>query len=79
MGSTLIGPLIDRWISEPFMKPILQSATSALQSGSAEVINSHDQYEVFNDPRAVRCQSSHTLANLIIDYWYISQTQRTRF
>ncbi|CAE6433141.1 unnamed protein product [Rhizoctonia solani] len=37
---------------EPFMKPILQSATTALQSGSAEVINSHDQYEVFNDPRA---------------------------
>ncbi|ELU41867.1 heterokaryon incompatibility protein HET-C [Rhizoctonia solani AG-1 IA] len=37
---------------EPFMKPILQSATTALQSGSAEVINSHDQYEVFNDPHA---------------------------
>ncbi|KAJ1311238.1 hypothetical protein OPQ81_009738 [Rhizoctonia solani] len=37
---------------EPFMKPILQSATTALQTGSAEVINSHDQYEVFNDPRA---------------------------
>ncbi|KAG8680604.1 hypothetical protein FRC09_018115, partial [Ceratobasidium sp. 395] len=37
---------------EPLMKPILQSATTALQSGSAEVINSHDQYEVFNDPRA---------------------------
>lgn len=35
------------------MKPILQSATGALQSGSAEVINSHDQYEVFNDPKAV--------------------------
>ncbi|KAF8680122.1 Heterokaryon incompatibility protein Het-C [Rhizoctonia solani] len=38
---------------EPFMKPILQSATTALQSGSAEVINSHDQYEVFNDPHAL--------------------------
>ncbi|KAG9126619.1 hypothetical protein FRC07_002769 [Ceratobasidium sp. 392] len=37
---------------EPLMKPVLQSATTALQSGSAEVINSHDQYEVFNDPRA---------------------------
>lgn len=32
----------------------MQSATTALQDGSAEVINSHDQYEVFNDPRAVR-------------------------
>lgn len=41
------------------MKPILQSATTALQSGSAEVINSHDQYEVFNDPRAVGRTSVH--------------------
>ena len=41
------------------MKPILQSATNALQTGSAEVINSHDQYEVFNDPRAVGGLSMH--------------------
>ena len=39
---------------EPFMKPILQSATGGLHSVSAEVIDKHDQYEVFNDPRAVR-------------------------
>jgi hypothetical protein len=36
------------------MKPILQSATGGLHSVSAEVIDKHDQYEVFNDPRAVR-------------------------
>jgi hypothetical protein len=28
------------------MKPILASATTALGEGSAEVVNSHDQYEV---------------------------------
>lgn len=38
---------------EPFLKPLLQTATTQLASTSAEVINSHDQYEVFNDPRAV--------------------------
>jgi hypothetical protein len=48
-----VGGTADMKGVEPFMKPILQSATTALQSGSAEVINSHDQYEVFNDPRAV--------------------------
>ncbi|PPR00750.1 hypothetical protein CVT24_000775 [Panaeolus cyanescens] len=37
---------------EPFLKPILKSATSGLQSASGEVIDTHDQYEVFNDPRA---------------------------
>ncbi|KAG8732187.1 hypothetical protein FRC11_000102 [Ceratobasidium sp. 423] len=48
---------------EPFMKPILQSATTALQTGSAEVINSHDQYEVFNDPRA-----SHSV-RMVVNAW----------
>ncbi|KIY69310.1 Het-C-domain-containing protein [Cylindrobasidium torrendii FP15055 ss-10] len=37
---------------EPFLKPVLKSATAGLSSASAEVIDSHDQYEVFNDPRA---------------------------
>ncbi|KAG6873655.1 hypothetical protein C0995_012588 [Termitomyces sp. Mi166 len=37
---------------EPFLKPILKTSTSALSEISGEVINSHDQYEVFNDPRA---------------------------
>ncbi|KAL4066987.1 heterokaryon incompatibility protein Het-C-domain-containing protein [Scleroderma yunnanense] len=57
-----LGPLIEK-ISEsisvfvfttvePFVKPILQTATSGLQLASGEVINSHDQYEVFNDPLA---------------------------
>ncbi|KAG1747356.1 Het-C-domain-containing protein [Suillus lakei] len=37
---------------EPFLKPILETATSGLSSASSEVINKHDQYEVFNDPYA---------------------------
>ncbi|KAK0457999.1 heterokaryon incompatibility protein HET-C [Desarmillaria tabescens] len=37
---------------EPFVKPLLQTATTGLAEASNEVINSHDQYEVFNDPRA---------------------------
>ncbi|TFK19444.1 Het-C-domain-containing protein [Coprinopsis marcescibilis] len=37
---------------EPFLKPLLKSATSGLHSASQEVIDKHDQYEVFNDPRA---------------------------
>ena len=35
------------------MKPILKSATSGLSTVSGEVIDNVDQYEVFNDPRAV--------------------------
>lgn len=59
-----LGPLVERITEsisvfvfttiEPFLKPILQSATSGLQAASAEVVDKHDQYEVFNDPRAVR-------------------------
>ncbi|KAF8637884.1 hypothetical protein AX17_002507 [Amanita inopinata Kibby_2008] len=37
---------------EPFIKPLLKTATSGLALASGEVINNHDQYEVFNDPRA---------------------------
>ncbi|KAI6129492.1 heterokaryon incompatibility protein Het-C-domain-containing protein [Pisolithus croceorrhizus] len=37
---------------EPFVKPVLQTATNGLQLASAEVVNTHDQYEVFNDPLA---------------------------
>lgn len=40
---------------EPFLKPIMKTATAGLSSASGEVINNHDQYEVFNDPRAVSC------------------------
>ncbi|KAF6744747.1 heterokaryon incompatibility protein Het-C-domain-containing protein [Ephemerocybe angulata] len=57
-----LGPLIEKLMDslsvfvfttiEPFLKPILKSATAGLQDASAEVVNSHDQYEVFNDPRA---------------------------
>ncbi|KAJ7634884.1 heterokaryon incompatibility protein HET-C [Roridomyces roridus] len=37
---------------EPFLSPIIKTATGALSSASAEVVNNEDQYEVFNDPRA---------------------------
>ncbi|KAH8080941.1 heterokaryon incompatibility protein HET-C [Filobasidium floriforme] len=37
---------------EPYMKPIIKSATTGLAQGSAEVISSHDQLEVFHDPNA---------------------------
>lgn len=35
---------------EPYIKPILQQATGVLQQGSASVVNSQDQFRVFNDP-----------------------------
>ncbi|KAF8068741.1 heterokaryon incompatibility protein HET-C [Lyophyllum atratum] len=57
-----LGPLIDKIMDsisvfvfttlEPFLKPILKTTTAGLSEISGEVINSHDQYEVFNDPRA---------------------------
>lgn len=37
---------------EPYLMPLLKTATSQLMTASTEVINSSDQYEVFNDPRA---------------------------
>ncbi|KAF9525082.1 heterokaryon incompatibility protein Het-C-domain-containing protein [Crepidotus variabilis] len=57
-----LGPLIEKIMDgisifvfttlEPFLKPIIKAATSGLTSASGEVIDNHDQYEVFNDPRA---------------------------
>ncbi|TDL18750.1 Het-C-domain-containing protein [Rickenella mellea] len=57
-----LGPLIEKLMEsiqvfifttlEPYLKPILKTATTGLMSASGEVINNHDQYEVFNDPRA---------------------------
>ena len=37
---------------EPYLMPLLKTATSQLMTASTEVINSSDQYEVFNDPMA---------------------------
>ncbi|WRT66987.1 uncharacterized protein IL334_003953 [Kwoniella shivajii] len=37
---------------EPFVKPLVGTATSALGQTSQAVIDSHDQYEVWNDPYA---------------------------
>ncbi|KAJ6595877.1 heterokaryon incompatibility protein HET-C [Mycena vulgaris] len=57
-----LGPLIEKIMDgisvfifttlEPFLKPILKTATTSLASVSGEVIDSHDQYQVFNDPHA---------------------------
>ena len=47
---------------EPYIKPLLKSATTGLNAASGEVIDNHDQYEVFNDPGAVsRCRASVSL------------------
>ncbi|ELU39862.1 heterokaryon incompatibility protein HET-C [Rhizoctonia solani AG-1 IA] len=48
-----------RDITKPWLSPILQNATGALQEGSAAVIDSDDQYEVFNNPDA--SDPSHSL------------------
>ena len=48
-----LGRMLIRLVAQPFLKPILKTATGALGSASAEVIDNNDQYEVFNDPRAV--------------------------
>ncbi|KAL8278714.1 hypothetical protein RQP46_008783 [Phenoliferia psychrophenolica] len=37
---------------EPLMKPVMGQATTALQQGSAQVINNEDQFEVFDKPNA---------------------------
>ncbi|WWC69599.1 uncharacterized protein I206_103542 [Kwoniella pini CBS 10737] len=37
---------------EPFVKPLVGTATAALGQTSQAVIDSHDQYEVWNDPYA---------------------------
>ncbi|KAF5357198.1 hypothetical protein D9756_006590 [Leucocoprinus leucothites] len=57
-----LGPLIEKIMDsisvfvlttlEPFLKPLMKTATTSLGAVSGEVINTHDQYEVFNDPRA---------------------------
>ncbi|KAG8866996.1 hypothetical protein FRC20_006994 [Serendipita sp. 405] len=57
-----LGPLIDSiienltvWVFqtlEPYLKPLMQTATTQLASSSAAVINKLDQYEVFHEPNA---------------------------
>jgi hypothetical protein len=37
---------------EPFLKPLMRTATQQLASSSASVIDKVDQYQVFNDPSA---------------------------
>jgi len=37
---------------EPYLKPLMKTATTQLAAQSANVINKLDQYEVFNDPLA---------------------------
>lgn len=38
---------------EPFLKPLMKTATTGLGAASAEVVNNASQYEVFDDPNAV--------------------------
>ncbi|PSR70573.1 hypothetical protein PHLCEN_2v13544 [Hermanssonia centrifuga] len=57
-----LGPLIEKIMDsvsvfvfttlEPFLRPLMKTATTQLMAASGEVINKQDQYEVFNDPRA---------------------------
>jgi hypothetical protein len=44
-------------------KPILEQATGALGEGSKAVIDSDDQYEVFNNPRA--SDPSHSMLSKV--------------
>jgi len=37
---------------EPFLRPIMSTATTSLIAASGEVINTQDQYEVFDNPHA---------------------------
>ncbi|KAI0918625.1 hypothetical protein AcV5_002565 [Taiwanofungus camphoratus] len=56
-----LGPLIEKISDsvsvfvfttlEPFLRPIMKQATSGLMAASSEVIDNHDQYEVFDNPR----------------------------
>ena len=39
-------------ILEPYIKPLLVTATGSLQQGSAAVVNNANQYEVFDNPHA---------------------------
>ncbi|KAF5393285.1 hypothetical protein D9757_000600 [Collybiopsis confluens] len=73
-----LGPLIEKLMDsvsvfvfttlEPFVKPLLQTATNSLSSVSGEVINNQDQYEVFNDPRAnlILNEPAGNLAKIIV-------------
>ncbi|CCA67339.1 related to Het-c heterokaryon incompatibility protein [Serendipita indica DSM 11827] len=57
-----LGPLIDSIMEnltvfviqtlEPYLKPLMKTATTQLAASSAAVINKLDQYEVFHDPNA---------------------------
>ncbi|KIM46972.1 hypothetical protein M413DRAFT_440527 [Hebeloma cylindrosporum] len=57
-----LGPLLEKLMDaisvfvfttlDPFLRPILKVTTTGLQSASGEVIDTQDQYEVFNDPLA---------------------------
>jgi len=57
-----LGPLIEKLMEnisvfvfttlEPLLKPLMKTATTGLMAASGEVIDTHDQYEVFNIPTA---------------------------
>nr|AIC33785.1 heterokaryon incompatibility protein C [Puccinia cf. psidii AE-2014] len=50
-----IGNTVNKFVFttlEPYLKPLMQSATGVLQTGSSAVINKQEQYEVFENPYA---------------------------
>jgi hypothetical protein len=53
-------------------QPILKEATSTLSEGSKVVINSEDQYEVFNNPNA--SDPSHSLLSKVCPLQYVRLT-----
>lgn len=52
---------------EPFVKPLLGTATSALGESSQAVIDSHDQYEVWNDWNA--SDPTHSFLSKVSESW----------
>jgi len=47
----------------------MKTATAGLSTASGEVIDNHDQYEVFNDPRAVSALTFVPLSILITPFF----------
>lgn len=52
---------------QPFLKPLMKTATTQLMAASGEVIDKADQYEVFDDPRAV-CDPS---VSNVVSFTYV--------
>jgi Heterokaryon incompatibility protein Het-C len=53
-------------VLEPYLTPILKTATGTLGEGSRTVIDQDDQYQVFEDPRA--SDPSHSMLSKVNGY-----------